>query len=460
MRTLALPALLVSALALACSSPPASLDAATGDAGGSPDAPTPDTGAPARFETLAERSVTLLEAPRRVELIRHTRDDGARTYLLYVHASVASDAPVVISNQPYAGIDWTGEDVDARWAAGGAGLHPDVDAPAYDGDDVINYAPQTVDAAVNDCIAWVANGFACIEVYARFYAGGSLVDDALDAASAYDFALSRDAELDLSRIAAWGGSWGGMMTLEGAARAPTGARPRTIVALAPPSDFADLATWTDVDLPAVYPRPADVEAFFSPYWRRASPDIGRTPSGEARSLLFRPEGLCPALPADTWLIHDEWDTLIPFRQSDALAAACPAHGIWWRRQTPTDFADIGLDHGAFGREPGFPTAYTFAIALIVRSLAPASAPTYLGILHEPALESFLSTVKAEQTAGGDVTYALEPLRAVVDARAQMFDPVSGTIAPGADVVAQALNAVWGTTFDGPAARAQLATGLP
>ncbi len=263
------------------------------DATPAPDSGATDAGAPGSFVTIEERSVTLLDAPRRVELIRHVRDDGARTYLLYVHASAPADAPVVISNQPYAGIDWTGEEVDARWAAGGTGLRPDVDAPAYDGNDVTSYAPQSVQAAVDDCVAWIANGFACIEVYARFYAGGTLVDDALDAASAYELALARDAELDLTRIAAWGGELGRDDDARGAARAPAGARARTLVALAPPSDFVDLARWTDSDLPAVYPRPADVEAFFSPYWRRASPTSGARRRPTRRACSSGPKGSVP-----------------------------------------------------------------------------------------------------------------------------------------------------------------------
>lgn len=453
-------AIIVSVLALACTSPPATTtDASTPtDTSLAPDAATPTDYV---FDTLETRTATVLDAPRQVELVRATRPDGAHTYLLYVHSQTASGAPLVIVNQPYSGIDWTGEAVDARWAAGGDGLRPDVDAPAYDGDDVIHYAAQTVQAAADDCVAWLANGMACVEVYARFYAGGTLLDDALDAATAYHFALSRAAELDLTRIGAWGGSWGGMMTLEGAARAPAGARPRTIVALSPPSDFVDLAAWTDVDLPPVYPRPADVEAFFSPYWRRATPDLGRTPVADARSLLFRPEGLCAQLPTDTWVFHDEWDTLIPVRQSEALAMTCPdrAHGIWWRRQTPTDYADIGLDHGAFGREPGFPTVYAFAISRIVTSLVADRATTWIGLVHEPALASFLGTVHDEQAAGGDTTYALAPLRTLAD-MPQLFDPTDGTFHVGADVVAAAVNAVWGTTYDGAGVRAALALGLP
>jgi hypothetical protein len=253
-----------------------------------------------------------------------------------------------------------------------------------------------------------------------------------------------------------------MMTLQGAARAPSGAHPRVVVALSPPSDFVDLAAWTDHDLPAVYPRPADVEAFFSPYWRRIAPDLGRMPTVASASPFYRPEGLCPMLAQDTWVLHDDWDTLIPVRQSEALAAACPAHvrPIFWRRQTPTDFSVIGLDHGAFGREEVVPSSLSFTMAAIVGTLTPPAATSWIGVVHVPTLEVFLGTVHDEQRASGDTTYAIAPLLALADPRARLLDPGDGSVTPAGDAVATAVNAVWGTTFDAAGVRAQLAIGLP
>lgn len=457
MRALAIALGSLLALAGCGSSPPATPDASIRDAGTTPDA---GEAAAWRFEILAETTVSVLEQPRRVQQIRALRPDGGQSYLLYV-AAPTTPAPLVVVNQPYAGIDWTGEEVDARWAALGAGTHPDVDAPAYDGDDVIAYGAQTVQQAVEECVVWLANGLACVHAYARFYAGGDLEGDALDASAGYHFAASRPGEIDLAHLGGFGGSWGGMMALFGAARAPEGARPASVVALYPPSDFVDLSAWSDEDLPAASPDPARVEAFYSTYWRRAEPAIGRPPlAGDPRAEAFRPRALCDALEGDVLVPHDDWDLLVPVRQTEALAAACPEHvrPLYWRRGE-IDHASAAFDHGPIGAEPSPPSAFTFAIVHLARALAPDAAQ-HLSIGHRASLEVFLGLVRAADEGGEDVAWALPPLREIADAKTSLFDPASGAFTPGGDVLAAAVNAVWGTSYDASALRAQLELGLP
>lgn len=454
----------VFALVLGCGSTSApdapSLDAGSTDAplpllDAGEDAPTPRE----RFEVIEERMVTVLDVPRRVELIRGTRIDGVHTYLLYVHAT-AEPAPLMILNQPYAGIDWTGEAVDARWAAQGPGLQPDVDAPAYDGDDVTSYAPQTVQAAAEDGLVWLANGMAVVQVYARFYAGGSLADDAEDAAMGYAFAASRAREIDVTRIGSFGGSWGGMMALFGAARADR-AHARAVVAMAPPSDFIDLYQHTQVEMPVAFPRPADVEAFFSPYWRRATPAIGFPPlATDPRALEFSPAGLCEALPDDVMVPHDDWDLLIPVRDTERLAAACGSkvRPLYFRRG-PIDYATTPLDHGPFNSDPVFSPVLTLSTLHLLHALLPASAMR-LAIGHGASLETFLVLVRAARDAGEDVSWAVLPLREVADARVSLLDPSTGSFIAGGDMLLEPFNRVFSTSFDVAGLRAQLEIGLP
>jgi hypothetical protein len=192
--------LLSSALSLACVA--CGTSAAPTDAGPTEDASAVEDSAPAdaagpaewSFEILETRTVTALEMPREAHLVRASRPDGARSYLLYLPVARAG-APMVVFTQPYAGIDWTGEDLDARWAARGPGTHPDDEAPGYDGDDLIAYEPQSPQQATDASIVWLANQVAVVHAYGRFYAGGSIEDDALDAAAPYHFARTRD-ELD------------------------------------------------------------------------------------------------------------------------------------------------------------------------------------------------------------------------------------------------------------------------
>lgn len=406
------------------------------------------------FEVIETRTVPILETTRDVDLVRAHRPDGASSYLLYLR-SPSPDAGVVVMTQPYAGIDWTGEDVDARWAAMGAGLHPDVEAPAYDGDDLIAYEPQTVEQAVQSSIVWAANGLAVVHAYGRFYAGGSLEDDALDSAAAFHFIRTRD-ELDAARIGVWGASWGGFMGFFGAARAPSDAQPSAVAMTWGPSDFTDLWAYTDA-IASEYPTPSDAEAFFSTYRRRIVGTTGGPPPSDAFAPFDR-EALCAGLGPNVLSLHDDWDTLIPVEQTRELVAACPRiEPLYWHRQTPIDYALVGLDHGRSGHdEPDVPTSYTFAFAYVLSHLVPSGDLRLLA--SEPALASFLALVRAE-TMSGDATDALPRLRELADARVLAYLP-SGAVEPAGDVLARAFTTTYGRAFTAETLRAELASGLP
>lgn len=443
----------------------ASADGATTDPDGA--SSDPDGGGsseagvegPWSFVTLETQTFTVNDTALTVEFVRADRPDGGKSYFLYQHA-LAPGAPLVIMNEPYARIDWTGEDVDRRWYALGPGTYPDVDAPNYNGTDVISVPLQSPEEAVNGNNLWALNGFATIRAYGRFYAGGSLEDDVLDAAAPYYFARTRPTEIDLSRIGSYGGSWGGMMALFGARRAPADAPARAVAALSPPSDFVDLWTWSHTDLPAVYPNKGAVTAFYSPYWRRAVPVLGEAPSASDASKPFTHAGLCPGLPGKVLVPHDGWDVIIPVRQTEDLAAACPnVEPLYWRRP-PIDYGKAAIDHGPATGEGKLPSAYTFSVTFLVEALAPPSATVLASSASKPSLEIHLQLVLAEQKAGHDVSYIVPRLRELADPRLKLLDAETNQVVDGADLLAGAINDVWKTSYDGAGVRAQLVTGLP
>ncbi|RYE85899.1 MAG: hypothetical protein EOO75_16420 [Myxococcales bacterium] len=400
---------------------------------------------------------------RTMERVRATRPDGKHAYLVYVHGP-ATLSPLMVMEQPYDGIDWTGEAVDQKWAARGDGLHPDDDAPGYDGDDLTAYHLATPEEAAGQATPHLFNGNAVVLAYGRFYAGGSLEDDIVDATSAYHFALARPGELDASRVAVFGGSWGGMMSLFGASRVPAGVTLRAVVALSPPSDFVDLWDWVTVTGPAVYPDQASFAAFYSPYQRRILAATGGTPAqAPAAWEPYRPGALCGGLAGPTLVLHDTWDVLIPCDQTRALTQACPGAvtPMLWPRPLPIDYAAVKMDHGLFGKEPGLPTPLTFAYLHAHRALrAPSvSAPLY-AFLHGEALHELAGLLRAAQLRGEDVSYAAPVLGELCDPRVTALDPVDGSMTKGAAALVTQVNAVWGTTFTETSVCEQLASGLP
>lgn len=448
---------------------PALLLASCGDAGsdvakGPDDASSKADGGDAQtsegawsFTTLDERTLKTNGVDVQVELIRADRPDGRRSYLLYQHA-LAAGAPLVIVNDPYAGIDWTGEEVDARWAKLGDGSQRDVDAPNDNGTDRTTYEHQTPQQAVDANVAWAFNGFATIHAYARFYAGGTLEDDALDAAAPYFFARTRGAEIDVTRIGSLGASWGGMMAIFGATHAPKDTPPRAVAAISAPSDFVDLWTWSETTLPAAYPRPAEAATFYSPYWRRATPTVGTPPAG-APALPFSHEGICPALPGRFLALHDAWDLLIPVSQTEDLAKNCPnVEALYWPR-AELDYATAKFDHGPASSEGALPSIFTFSYTYVVEQVAKESAKTLYSIASRASLAMHLELMLAAQRAGKETAYVVPRLRELADARLVLFEAETQTQTPGAKLVADVVNGVWKTSFDEAGLRAQLATGV-
>lgn len=412
-----------------------------------------------QFVTLSEQQYPLNGGEVTVELIRAERPDGGRSYLLYQHAP-AANAPLVVRTEPYAGIDWTGEEVDERWATLGPGAHPDVDAPDHDGVDLVTYTPQAPADAVASNNLWAFNGFAVIHAYGRFYAGGVLADDVLDAVAPYAFARTRPDELDVGRIGAFGSSWGGMMALFGASQAPADAAPKIVVPISAPSDFVDLWTWSTDTLLNASINPGMVTGFYSPYWRRATPTLGTPPAG-APAEPYTHAGVCPKLPGTLVMPHDAWDAIIPVTQTQDLAAACAGvEPIYWPRAAPLDLATATMTHGPFAAEGVAPAVLIYTYAALVLALAPPDAPTVYSLISGPSLILHLELVLAAQQAGDDVAWILPRLRELADPRLQTLVVETNQLEPGAAALAAAINEVWGTSFDADSLRAQLEVGLP
>lgn len=436
----------------------ASAGASAGGQAGQAGAPA----APWTFETVETRSRKVLDQPRSVELIRGTRPDGKHTYLVYV-PGLAKLSPVMVLEQPYDGLDWTGEEVDAKWAARGPGIHPDDDAPGYNGKDLTSYQPMTPEQAAEASTVHLINGNAALFDYGRFYAGGSLEDDIVDATAAYHFTLTRPDELDAQRVGVFGGSWGGMMALFGASRVPAGITLQVAVALAPPSDFVALWDWTTVSGPEVYPDEATFRAFYSPYQRRIVAATGGPPAGSLDAWApYRPQAICQTLTAPTLVLHDTWDVLVPCDQTRALVPACPdrIRPLYWPRTLPIDYAKVGMDHGLIGQEPGFPTVFTFAYLHAHRVLAGDSKATIYAVVHGEALRELATLLHDAQARGEDTSYAPPLLRELCDARVTAFDPTDGSMIKGATLLTAEVNAVWKTTHTETSLCAALASGLP
>ena len=438
--------------------------------GAGDDAPAVDAGAgaadavvdagPRQAEVLRTGSIMVGMQAVAYELVRVPRADGKSVYVQWVHALEAGRRSVVVQTQPYEGIDWSGEAVDAQFKAATArpdGRYPDVACPeAAAASEGVAYALSAPDAMASATVGWLLNGHAVMLVYGRYYACDDLDGDIADMRAALGYLTTR-ADADPQHVAITGNSWGGFLALFGAVNAPPGLHLDAVVPMNPPSDFVDWLSYLD-ELATTWPRPADL-AFFLSYKRRVLRASGGAP-GVGDFTRFRHAAVCAGLGATpTLLLHDEWDTLIPIRQSQGLVTTCSRDGMWWPRQGTLDPLVVGLDHGLLGKEPGYPSVFTFAQVYLLARLNDAQHPI-IALASRPAIASYLGLIHAEQVAGGQLGHALARLREAAGARIFFYIVDEMQTVEAAAMLAQGINTHWNTSYTAASLRTQLALGLP
>ncbi|MDX2091213.1 MAG: prolyl oligopeptidase family serine peptidase [Kofleriaceae bacterium] len=418
---------------------------ATPDASGAIDA-TIDASVGYRAEVVRELTFSRDGRNFPVQLVRVHRPDGARTYVHWIKSDKSAPYPTVLSTDPYGGIDWTGEEVDTRWATRGAGVYDDVDQPDYDGSAQVTYQPAPIEMVHDQEFIHLLNGFAVLRVHGRFYAGGSVGDDIEDMKAGMWF-LAEQPEVDRSKVGTFGGSWGGFESVYASAFGDRRVAPLVTVALYPPVDFSE---W----LPYGHSRAEPTLAALEGHRRRIEATTGPVASASYAGLRYA--DLCAGLPAATLVLHDELDNLVPIRQSEQLVATCGGDAIYWRRAAEPD-PSAGT-HGPLLDETNYPSAYTYAIAYLHRRLAPGAQ--LIGAVARPALVAHLTTVHDAQVRGEDVAFAAPRLRELVDPMMYFLELPSAQLPSGAEVVATAVNAVWGTSYTAATIDGALAAGLP
>lgn len=404
------------------------------------------------------------------ELWRLPNRLGGYAYAQWMAPTGTGRRPAVILTRPYDGIVWSGEEVDARWAgrpgAAAGYQHPDDEEPSFGANSSsIAYRltqPQDVAAEAN---VYLFNQVGVLAVFGRFYAGGSMENDAEDMAAGLHF-LHSNPRVDPARVGITGGSWGGFNALYGALHAQPGEKPAVGVALFPAADFEALMQWAETGVHQVVTLPsrdAEFRAFYEPYLRRMKATVG---NGAAADFTgWRADDLAQRANLPWLVVHDEWDQLIPFEQSVALVARSGGlvEPLWYLNAQPVNRDTAPLDHGVFLSASVMKAYDTFAAAFLQVRLE--DPQRMLSVAYARGdLSAYLQHIRAAQQRGEDVDFVVPRLLDLCDARVQMVDlsPVDALpVMSGRDLVAAGLNLHWGTAFDGAAVVNQLTqNGLP
>jgi len=409
-----------------------------------------------RYQILQTQRFTIDARSWNVILARVTRPDGGRTYVQWIPSDKPGPRPLVVSTDPYDGVAWSGEALDARWAAyqpEGNGLYLDRDGPGFDGTTTIAYYRKTPVQVAEEMMPHLFNDFGALVVFGRYYAGGSVRDDVADMAAGMWFAAEQP-QVDRTRVGIWGGSWGGFEALFAAQQADARAQPRAVAALYPPSDFAD---WVEHALT----RTGAAKTALMPYVRRIYAATGGPPAQPGTDYRgLRAADLCAALP-ETLTLHDEHDNLVPVRESQALAATCGVNALYWPRSGPVDPAAV--DHGPLIAEASPPSITLYSMVFLHLRLLSPEQPYLLEFYAPSALRDHLRTIYAAQLAGRNIDYVIPRLHELMDPRVYLIDlatcGASGCgVEHGIDVVARTIDEIWGAGAhggDGASVMAQL-----
>lgn len=403
------------------------------------------------------------------KLLKFPNADGGYSYAQWFPPVRGIPTPVIVRAEPYAGIDWTGEVVDQRWAAQGNGCFPDVDGPNFQSgvSGTTCYQKFTPDRVGTDSEIYLRNGFGVLTTFGRFYAGGSVWNDVQDMTAGLKF-LGTQSNVDAARIGMLGTSWGGFEAVYGSAYAASGVVPKASVAIAPVIDFQALTDYIDNTIPTVT-NPATLlqyNTFFDPYLRRLFATTGGRPaSAGADYSRVTAVAIGARLNTQLLVMHDDSDTILPVATSKSFVAANPVHaqGFWYKQSDTIDYNANVLTHGPFGNATVYAPIYTFSISYLFTALGD-SGQILIVPYADTDLNGFFQDIRTYQTGGRDVSWVVPRLREFCDSRVYLYDVTPATLIPamsGAQLLAAKINAGWGTSFNSNTVCTQLAgSGLP
>ncbi|GEM_PF-1175575 len=434
-----------------------------------PQATPPGLKGPVVVEVLLETQLVTPDITIPYQLLKLVAEGGHPVYAQWFPPAPEEGVrPVMMVTRPYDGIDWSGDPVDIKWAERGPGAYPDDDEPGYGpGSSHIGYSTLPHEKAAEEALIYRVHKMGALFVYGRYYAGGSIRNEVDDMTTGLAF-LAQQQNVDKEAVGLFGASWGGFEAVYAAAYAPPELTPAVGVALAPLVLMDQQVEYVTQTLPASNASPEQkqgYQAFFETYLRRIFASTGGKPDDPGADYSFwNAKALAQRTKTPFLLVHDQWDTLVPFVQSETLAQLNPAvfKPLFMYQESPRDFSALPMDHGnMLVVAGGFPAIYSVFYSFSLSRLLP-DGETIMVLCHQPSMRVFFEALRSYQLASKDVSWAAPLLVDMAGPDVLMFDIVSEPAAtiPGAQYVADELNAVWGLELKAEQVVSVLEQGLP
>jgi esterase/lipase len=417
--------------------------------------------------TLSSSSwTTLTRGPQPYHLVKAQTGTRNPTFMQWLPNGVGTPTGAVILYYPYEGIDWSGLAIDTKWATRSGGQN-DEDGPDYNvsTSSQISYVLMAPGDATSYASYLAANDLNVLIVYGRYYSGTNLSGDAQAVADGLKF-LHSQTLVDKTKIGLYSGSWGGIGTLYGAALAGATYMPKAISLSYPVSDAKAMIAYAAniPNLTADTNKRAAYAAFFDPYLRRIN-KATEALAGQATRYDAYSQTALSGITSDMFIIHDDWDTLVPASLTTSLfSAVASTNKILYSQKhtTAINYSTFDLGHNQTTQNINYATTLTWNYLYLITELVDPGT-TRVAAYHSPDMVAQFTYMVSMHTAGQNTSSFNKVLGLLCLPNLFMKDTTGAnpdTSASNVLVVLMSNLYQSGWAPDGPAACAKLITNPP
>lgn len=288
------------------------------------------------------------------DLLKISDNIGTVAYAQWIYQNNTEARPTILAMDPYTGISWTNEVIDLGWAsypnAHLGYIREDINGPGFVSGQskTINYILKTPEVNASQVAYYLLNNFNALILNGRFYAGGDLENEKAEVKAALNF-LKNSNLVKSTSVGILGMSWGGFEALHGAVFGKDILSPKVGVAISPLSDFADQLKYIKSDIPFLVVNSSVEQSyldFFDAYLRRIFSSTKTYDWNNDYLKKYNKTYLSDNMMTNFLIIHDDWDTLVPVRQTRNLIESNPNkfQGFYYQHKEGINYETFQRDH--------------------------------------------------------------------------------------------------------------------
>jgi len=377
-------------------------------------------------------------------------------YVQWISNCTINCSTVVMSN-PYLGFTWSDDLGDRPWlnllnAISGIFTN-DTEGPYVGIDKTIGrifFKSQNAEQIASMGANFLDNGLSVLIINGRFYRGRNLKDYVDDFSKAVSLFVS-NGFINSQKMAFYGASLGGFIAAHSSVQVAS--PPKSLVLVTPLLDIQNQYDYvlnvskniTDNNVTQLYLQ------FFTPYIRRIL-DIG--PGGPVENPQvferYSVKYLINNLKSNFAIIHDTWDTAVPYSRSEKLyrdfhSLKYSKSLLLYQHDKPIDWNNFKIAHGQNEYGEGFneENFQLFYMPKLYNELLSKDQKTNIYYNYKQTEKLFLE-IKAAQNRGQDISWLRDHLLQLCSDQLNLIDySYSVPDWKGDFLVLQFLKSIWG-----------------